>query len=678
MGSLLVHTCTNVYNMANDNTRNPARKKPATIAVKEQSNDSWHGVVTPTLNVYMKNIFDLINDCGGKTTADKWIYHYKKCWAIATIRSFKKTNNVRQGKTEKSTVDCDGGDVRKFANLSPYATSPFFRCCSTCNLDLTNMLNESLTYYIKIFSCLWHEHCLTLCNNDNIRTIHGIKYFRSTCAAINEYIIALFGIKRLTPYQQLKPSHMLERMIQLVSKDDLFENTLSFGNLKVELLHALRNLAARTGNKFGYQPYQTVAEGEAKTLMWQMESRDKDIETKNLSRNTDAMKVWISEQKDILKKQMQKQKLIEKVVANHQECRAVHGCCFECMKHFVNCCKQCKNLDMLDIDVLVNNIVKEIHTVDDVITTKQNVKLFLMQYPYTPVIEVNEFEAFFSLTDKKTRTLQEEKMLFEKVFNDKYSAVKNDLYVPNQGTFALALVTFDNMDRKCWECRVKTTLIITPKKGQMRVYISSKKYNICLKLKDINLQSTQVTKLENNISSMSTFELDIFVSKPISHLKVDNDKYLVHDTKNSTRIKLRISPLDGNEFYKYWNELKKNWTDILEYNDKKDHQNDDVNDYSAYNCESINNTNFEIRKHKLRKINKRLRMRLRYGYDSNNIYYGCNMKKCLCGDLVFDNTEGIPVTASDTNEKHLICPNSKADGTYKLFPKDSNNGGMMM
>ena len=199
-----------------------------------------------------------------------------------------------------------------------------------------------------------------------------------------------------------------------------------------------------------------------------------------------------------------------------------------------------------------------------------------------------------------------------------------------------------------------------------------------MKLKDINLRSTQVKEVGNPIKSLSTFEFDIFVSKPISHQKLENAKYLVYGTNKSKRIKLKISPLDANKFNRYWKELKKKWKDMLEYNDKKDHQSDNDNDYSAYNRESINNDNFEIRKNKLRKINKRLRMRLHYGYDINNIYYGCNMKKCLCGAVVFDNTEGIPVTASNTNEKHLICPNSTADGTYKLFPKDSNNGGTMM
>ena len=78
---------------------------------------------------------------------DKWIYHYKKCQKISTIRSFTKTNNVRKG-TEKPTVDCDGGDVRKFANLSPYSTSPFFQKCPHCNVDLTDLFNEKLMYYI--------------------------------------------------------------------------------------------------------------------------------------------------------------------------------------------------------------------------------------------------------------------------------------------------------------------------------------------------------------------------------------------------------------------------------------------------------------------------------------------------------------------------------------------------
>jgi len=396
LGALLVHPCTNVNRMASDYTRNPQKKEVSSIELKNQCNDPWHAVVTPSLNCFVKNIFQLVLEKKGKDTASKWIKHYKKCPCcdIKSIRTFEKN--------EITTVDIDGGDVIKMATLSPYLTSPFFKKCAHCNLDLTNMFAiendcNGVVYYIKLFSILWHEHNITLCNDYGKRTYDGLKYFRGQLQAINEFAIALFGDTAVTPYQQLKPTHIFERLEALIKADTLFESTLSFSNLKVEMLHALRNLRARISNKFGVQPYQTIAEAEGQTLAWQMQNRDMDVETKQLAHQTDAICKWIEEQKGILRKLLKKKLLIESIKEFHNECESVNGCCNNCIIHFNSVCKRCQIVDTNDINSNVTNMLKNVKTVNDVIKCRKEVNEYLIAHPYKPTLmALDDYESYFS------------------------------------------------------------------------------------------------------------------------------------------------------------------------------------------------------------------------------------------------------------------------------------------
>ena len=126
------------------------------------------------------------------------------------------------------------------------------------------------------------------------------------------------------------------------------------------------------------------------------------------------------------------------------------------------------------------------------------------------------------------------------------------------------------------------------------------------------------------------------------------------------KITLVLDQQHTSSFPIVFDKLKTGWTDFI-------HPRDNTKQSVNFN-EVICNENFEQRKFLLRKIMKRYKMRNKHGHNPAKLYYG-SISMCTCGALTFEKF-GVPVSVTNEQEEHLICPNQNATGTYKLYPKE--------